>query len=130
MATRVVLWAGTAALTLGADIGTKAIPHQPGVHHYAYVPVLILILLGAFLVGLGIRYSATLAIGSGLMFGGLCGNGGQLILFGYVSDWIPLGGWLTNLADIADALGLVCCCTGYVRILKLRRAQSGEEQNP
>ena len=47
------------------------------------------------------------------MLGGLLGNGGQLVVFGYASDWIPVGGWLTNVADISGAVGLICCLTGY-----------------
>jgi hypothetical protein len=49
------------------------------------------------------------------MFGGLLGNGGQVVLFGYASDWLPIGGWLTNAADIAGAVGLLCCLVDYVR---------------
>lgn len=124
---RSLLLAGTAMLTFGADVITKLIPHREVVDHYSHVPVMLLLLVGVFLVVLGVRYSTTLAIGAGLMVGGLCGNGGQLILEGYASDWIRLGDWLTNVADIADALGLVCCCTGYVRILRLRHSRLGEE---
>lgn len=122
MIERVTLLVCTAMLTLSVDIFTKAFPHRLVVLHHAHVPALVLLLVGIFLVVLGTRYSTTLAIGAGLMVGGLCGNGGQLILFGYASDWIPLGDWLTNVADIADALGLVCCCAGYARILQLRYA--------
>jgi hypothetical protein len=123
---RLILLVCTALLTVSADIFTKAFPHRMVVLHHAHVPALILVLVGAFLIMLGVRYSSTLAIGSGLMVGGLCGNGGQLVLFGYASDWIQLGDWLTNVADIADALGLVCCCAGYARILQVRYA-TGEE---
>src|SRR5438270_13959913 len=125
--TRFLLLSGTAAVTLGADVVTKVIPHREVVDHYSHAPIALLLLVGGFLVVLGVRYSATLAIGAGLMVGGLCGNGGQLVLFGYASDWIRFGDWLTNVADIADALGLVFCCTGYARILKTRYA-TGEEQ--
>ena len=124
---RLALLFGTAALTLAADVTTKVIPHAQVAEHYAHIPILLLFLVGGFLIALGARYSATLAIGAGLMVGGLCGNGGQLILFGYASDWIRLGDWLTNVADIADAVGLVCCFTGYVRILQMRHARADEE---
>src|SRR5438270_10211983 len=125
--TRFLLLSGTAAVTLGADVVTKVIPHREVVDHYSHAPIALLLLVGLFLVVLGVRYSTTLAVGAGLMVGGLCGNGGQLVLEGYASDWIRLGDWLTNVADIADALGLVFCFTGYVRILMLRHAGAGKE---
>ena len=51
--------------------------------------------------------------GAGLMFGALGANAGQLLLQGYATDWIPVAGWLTNLADIAGGVGLLLCLAGY-----------------
>ncbi len=111
---RLVLWTSSAALSLGIDVVTKSAPHSMVVDHYSHTPGIILLGLGVFLFLLGIWRSRVVAIGSGLMFGGLCGNGGQIILYGYASDWLPVGGWLTNAADISGALGLLCCFADYV----------------
>ena len=119
---RFALWSTAGAATLTADVVTKAAPHAMVVHHYSNTPAVVLVLVGLSLYALGLWHSNVLAVGAGLMFGGLCGNGGQLLLYGYATDWIPVGGWLTNIADIAGALGLVCCLTAYV--LPRRRSSS------
>jgi hypothetical protein len=111
--TRFALWMSTSLAALVADIATKSAPHATVVHNQAHTPPLIFALVGCFLWVLGLWHSRLLAIGAGLMFGGLCGNGGQLLVSGYATDWIPVGGWLTNVADISGALGLMCCFTGY-----------------
>jgi hypothetical protein len=110
---RFALWASTGLAAFVADIATKSAPHTTVVHNQAHTPPLIFVLVGCFLWILGLWHSRLLAIGAGLMFGGLCGNGGQLLLNGYATDWIPIGGWLTNIADISGALGLLCCFAGY-----------------
>jgi hypothetical protein len=110
---RFSLWVSTGLTAVVADIATKSAPHATVVHNQAHTPPLIFALVGCFLWILGLWHSRLLAIGAGLMFGGLCGNAGQLLLSGYATDWIPIGGWLTNIADISGALGLVCCFTGY-----------------
>lgn len=112
--TRFLLWSTAAAACFLLDAVTKAAPHANTVNNYSHTPGLMLLVVGLFLCGLGLWHSRTLAVGAGLMFGGLLGNGLQLVLYGYASDWIPVGGWLTNVADISGALGLVCCFTGYV----------------
>jgi lipoprotein signal peptidase len=114
LVTRFALWMSTSLAALVADVATKSAPHATVVHNQAHTPPLLFALVGCFLWVLGLWHSRLLAIGAGLMFGGLCGNGGQLLLTGYATDWIPVGGWLTNVADISGALGLVCCFTGYV----------------
>jgi len=96
---------------------TKATPHATVVNNYSHTPSFVFALVGLFLCALGLWHSRLLALGAGLMFGGLCGNGGQLLLYGYASDWIPIGGWLTNVADISGAVGLVCCFAAYVTTL-------------
>lgn len=110
------LWVSCAGLSFGVDAVTKALPHAVVVNHYAHTPALLLAGLAIFLLLLGLGKSPLVAVGSGFMFGGLCGNGGQVLLFGYASDWIPVGAWLTNVADIAGAAGLLCCFAGYLRI--------------
>lgn len=124
-----VLWGFCAVLSFGADAVTKALPHAIVVNHYAHTPAAILAALAIFLLVLGLGKSPLVAVGSGFMFGGLCGNGGQVLLFGYASDWIPVGNWLTNVADIAGAGGLLCCFAGYLGIpLRGKRpASSGSE---
>lgn len=122
---RLALWTTASVTSLTADIVTKAAPHALVVNHYAHTPAVVLGLVSVFLCALGLLHSNQLAIGAGLMFGGLCGNGGQLLLYGYASDWIPIGGWLTNVADISGALGLLCCFTGYLTVGPRVRSRSG-----
>ncbi len=109
---RLVLWLTSGAVALSADVATKAAPHETVVNHPSDTPLVVLVLVGLCLYALGLWHSNTLAIGAGLMFGGLCGNGGQLVLYGYASDWIPIGQWLTNVADIAGAVGLMLSIAG------------------
>lgn len=111
---RLTLWLTAGTVSLLADIVTKAEPHPLVVNHYSHTPLIVLVAVSIFLFSLGLLHSNQLAIGAGLMFGGLVGNGGQLLLYGYASDWIPIGDWLTNVADISGAVGLLCCCSGYL----------------
>ena len=111
---RFVIWLSAGLASLTADIVTKAVPHPLVINHYAHISLAVLVVVSLLLCSIALWHSNTLSLGSGLMFGGLCGNGGQLVLYGYASDWIPIGGWLTNVADIAGALGLVCCLAGYL----------------
>lgn len=113
LATRFTLWLVAGVASLLADVITKAAPHALVVNNHAHTHPVIFFVVGSFLGALGLWHSRLLAVGAGLMFGGLCGNGGQLILHGYATDWIPIGGWLTNIADISGAAGLICCFTGY-----------------
>lgn len=120
------LWVACAGVSFAADALTKALPHPVVVNHYSHTPAVILVALAIFLLLLGVRKSPLVAVGSGFMFGGLCGNGGQVLLFGYASDWIPVGSWLTNVADIAGAAGLLFCFAGYLGIpLATRNRASG-----
>jgi hypothetical protein len=119
---RFSLWLFAGVVSLLVDVATKAAPHSTVVNNYSHTPSVVFLLVGLFLCGLGLWHSRVLALGAGLMFGGLCGNGGQLLMFGYASDWIPVGGWLTNVADISGALGLIFCFTGYITsVLRLQR---------
>jgi hypothetical protein len=128
MTTRFALFCGAALASFLADIVTKATPHSLVVNNYSHTPGIVLVLVGLFLCALGLWHSRLLAVGAGFMFGGLCGNGGQLLLYGYASDWIPLGGWLTNVADISGAVGLLCCFTGYVVSIRSRRQGATQRQ--
>jgi hypothetical protein len=110
---RFLLWSAAAATSFLVDVATKAVPHTEVVNNHSHTPGLMLLLVAIFLCALGLWHSRTLAVGAGFMLGGLLGNGGQLVLFGYASDWIPVGGWLTNVADISGAVGLICCLIGY-----------------
>jgi hypothetical protein len=112
-ASRFVLWLLTGVTALAADAATKAVHHPFVAYNYSHTPAPVFVVVALFLCLVAIWQSNLVAIGAGLMFGGLCGNAGQLLLFGYATDWIPVGGWLTNLADLSGALGLVTCCAGY-----------------
>lgn len=126
--TRFCLWSLAALSSLGADIVTKAAPHALVENNYSHTPVLVFALVGVFLCILGLWHSNLLAVGAGLMFGGLCGNAGQLLLYGYASDWIPVGGWLTNLADVSGGVGLLCCFVGYARGAMQQHPRTNERQ--
>jgi hypothetical protein len=114
---RVALWVAAGSLALIVDVLSKAAPHSTVVDNYAQTPAIMLIVVGLFLCALSLVRSSLIALGAGIMFGALCGNGGQLLIQGYVSDWLPIGGWLTNLADLLGGAGLVVCCGGYLRSL-------------
>ncbi len=115
---RFALWISFAAAAFLADVLTKIAPHDVVAHHYARTPTLIFVFVGILLCALGVTHSRALAIGSGLMFGGLCGNAEELLLRGYASDWVPIGHWLTNVADLCAAFGLLWCVTSYLMVLR------------
>jgi hypothetical protein len=121
LTTRFALWSTSGTAAFVADVVTKAAHHSEVARNGAHTPPLVFIFVGCFLWTLGLWHSRLLAIGAGLMFGGLCGNAGELFLNGYATDWIPIGGWLTNVADICGAIGLLCCFVGYGRALVQRR---------
>lgn len=112
--TRAVLLSLCALGTLGLDVGTKLAPHAAVAGNYSRMPVPLMVVVGLALVIVGVSHSNLVAAGAGLMLGGLAGNGGQILLAGYATDWIPLGGWLTNVADLAGAMGLGCCGLGFL----------------
>lgn len=112
---RLAIWSSCAALVLAADLITKAVPHRQMAANYAHTPLLVFAVVGLFLLSFVAWHSTALVVGAGLMFGALAGNAGQLIVAGYATDWIPIGGWLTNVADIAGAIGLMICFAGYAR---------------
>ena len=114
MLVRFFIWIAASAASLSIDIVTKAAPHNLVINHYARISPLELLVVSLLLCGLALFHSNMLSVGCGLMFGGLCGNCGQLLLYGYASDWLPVGGWLTNIADIAGAVGLVWCFVSYL----------------
>jgi hypothetical protein len=114
---RLSVWGACALLVVGADSITKAAPHRMVAANHMHTPFVVYAVVGCFLVGLGVSRSPFLVAGAGLMFGALCGNAGQLLMVGYATDWIPIGGWLTNVADIAGAVGLLMCFAGYARSL-------------
>lgn len=119
---RITLWVAAAVMTVAADAVTKALPHRVVVFNYSHTPPLVFGVVAVFLALLAFWRSPLIVLGAGFMFGGLCGNAGQLLLFGYATDWIPVGGWLTNMADVAGAMGLLCCSLGYaVTALRIRR---------
>lgn len=121
--TRFTLWSSTALMVLAVDIATKIAPHGVVVYNYSHAtPASVYLIVGLFLGALALAHSNVIAIGSGLMLGGLCGNAGQLLLVGYATDWIPLGGWFTNVADLSGAAGLLCCAAGYAVRLTAQRA--------
>lgn len=111
---RFTIWLACAAIVFAVDVLTKASSHPIVAYNHAHTPTVVLFLVGLLLFTLGMLHSNVLALGSGLMFGGLLGNGGELLRYGYASDWIHVGHYLTNVADLAGGLGLLCCFVGYL----------------
>jgi hypothetical protein len=118
------LWATCAALVVAVDFVTKAAPHRVVASNYSHAPAMLYLAIGAFLLALGVGHSPLVSVGAGLMFGALCGNIGELMIAGFATDWIEIGGWFTNLADIAGALGLGVCIVGFV--LPLTRSPAAQ----
>ncbi len=118
---RLLLWFSMGTVVFLADAVTKAAPHSEVVYNYSHTPLFVFAGAGLFLCVLAVWQSGLIVAGAGLMFGGLCGNAGQLVVVGYATDWIPIAGWLTNVADIAGAAGFLCCCLGSaIRAARLR----------
>jgi hypothetical protein len=114
LARRLGLWASCAALVVALDVITKATPHAVTATNHARTSTPTYVLVGCFLLSLTAWKSPLIVAGAGLMFGALTANAGQVLLQGYATDWIPVAGWLTNLADIAGAIGLILCLAGYL----------------
>jgi hypothetical protein len=106
---------------------TKSTAHALVLHHYRRLTIIEFIAIGIFLAFLGIYRSNLLALSAGLFLGTLLGNGGELIVHGYATDWIQFrlseNGrlWLTNLADISAALGLICLFVDFSLAWKNRQ---------
>lgn len=116
-ASRAALFLSLAAGSFVLDGATKLTPHGTEAANYSAFPLWLLVTVALCLFALAISHSTLVAAGTGLMLGGLAGNGIQLAVEGYATDWIQVGGWLTNIADISGAVGLLCCCVGYLRPL-------------
>ena len=125
MRRRLILWLAAGLLVFLVDLGTKAAPHDRVAHNAAHTPAIVFLGVAAFLFAVALWHSNLIAVGAGLMFGALCGNAGELLVLGYATDWIPLGGWLTNVADLAGAAGFICCVAGYIRQLTAGKMGSG-----
>jgi hypothetical protein len=111
---RFALWATCATLVIAVDVVTKGVPHREVATNYAHAPAALYLAIGAFLLTVGVVHSPLVSVGAGFMFGALCGNAGQLMIAGFATDWIEIGGWLTNVADIAGGVGLLVCVVGFI----------------
>jgi hypothetical protein len=111
---RLAICGVTGFAVLVVDAATKASSHPLILHHYRRLTVVEFISIGLFLLFLALYRSSLLALGAGFFLGTLFGNGGELLLHGYATDWIQLDlgldnrVWLTNLADVSAAAGMVC----------------------
>jgi lipoprotein signal peptidase len=114
MTTRLVTLLCAAGATVIVDAVTKWMPHPVTVENRSSLPVWAIVAIALCLVGLGVTRSRLVAAGSGLLLGGLLGNDGQVLLQGYATDWISVGSWFTNIADVAGGAGFLCCCIGYL----------------
>jgi hypothetical protein len=104
----------TAGVVLAVDVLTKEADHEAVLLHYRHITPLEFVAVALFLLALAIYRSNLLALAAGLLFGALCGNGGELLLHGYATDWLRVGRWLTNVADLAVVGGLACICADIV----------------
>lgn len=116
---RFSLWSAAAAVSAAVDLATKDSPHPLVLHHYGHASLLDLLPIGLFLFVSVLYGSHVFALGAGLMFGGLLGNGGELLQHGYATDWIVVGRRVTNIADICLILGLLFAWADL--LLRLRR---------
>jgi hypothetical protein len=130
--TRLAICLATGLAVLTADIVTKAASHPLILHHYRRLTVVEFAAIGFFLVFLGLYRSNLLALGAGFFLGTLLGNGGELLLHGYATDWIELDIglenriWLTNVADISAALGMVCLMSDFAFAWQHRREKRAQ----
>lgn len=120
---RLGLWLGMSSIVLLADTVTKALPHAIVVYNMKQTPLAIVVITALALLLAALRGPTLATLGTGLMFGALCGNSGQILVAGHATDWIPLGTWFTNLADVAGTIGLLCCLWAYGRLLFRPRAR-------
>jgi hypothetical protein len=117
---RFIICAATAATVLLADVWTKDASHDIVLLHYRHITPLEFGGVAVFLLFLALYRSNLLALAAGLLLGALGGNGGELLLHGYATDWIHLGRWLTNIADLAVVAGLLCTCADIVSLWSAR----------
>lgn len=117
---RFALWLLTAGGATMVDLVTKNAAHPLVLRHYSHATALDLIPMGLFLLCFAVSGSYLSAFGGGLMFGGLFGNGGELLQHGYATDWILVGPYVTNIADILLVFGLVCINTDL--LIRRKRA--------
>jgi Signal peptidase (SPase) II len=123
----------TGLAVLGVDAMTKASSHPLILHHYRQLTVIEFVAIGLFLVFLSLYRSALLALASGFFLGTLLGNGGELLVHGYATDWIELDLgldnhiWLTNLADISAAVGMLCLMADFALAWRYRKSRHAEQ---
>lgn len=120
---RLAIWLTAAGVSWSVDLITKSQPHPIVLHHYRHSTALDLIPLGLFLFCFALSSTPLFALGTGLMFGGLLGNGGELLRHGYATDWILVGHYVTNIADISLVAGLICLYADLVLLRRRRRAR-------
>ena len=86
------------------------------------------VLLGAGLVA--VARTRLLAIGAGIAIGGGLGNLGEYLVFGRVTDFVPLGvpfkGAVWSPADFFLAAGLVVLWAGAAQYPRTRALQAGD----
>jgi hypothetical protein len=117
----------TAAMVLAADVWTKGANHDLVLLHYRHITPIEIGSVGVFLFALALYRSNLLALAAGLLLGALGGNGGELLLYGYATDWIRVGRWLTNVADLAVVAGLICISADIVLLWSARWRREGAE---
>lgn len=120
---RLFLWAASAGGALAIDVWSKAASHPIVLHHFKHVEAIDLIPTGLFLLCLGVYRSKLVALGAGLMFGGLLGNGIELLRYGYATDWIVVWQYVTNIADIAAVLGLLCLWANVLLLWRRKKVR-------
>lgn len=128
---RFVVWALVGGVSAAVDLHTKMEPHPLVLHHYGHQTLLDLAPIGLFLFATVFYGSLLSAVGTGLMLGGLIGNGGELLSHGYATDWIVWGDRVTNVADIVIVFGLAIAWLDLIRrLLKPRPRNSGSSLRP
>lgn len=107
----------TVLVVLAVDWTTKfiAIVYGHPVYHYTHPNPLVF--LSFLLIPLVLRKHPNMAIPIGLGLGGAAGNILQRMLGQPVTDWIPLGGYIWNLADFAIIIGSVCLVLNALAVM-------------
>lgn len=110
---------GLMLAVLALDLGTKWAMYDPGLLNQrlgadAWRVPFYAAVLGIFVAGLLLTRGAA-GIAFALILGGYLGQMSQLLATGSVSDWLAVGGYWTNVADIAVAAGCALLVLEYGR---------------
>ncbi|GAC1329623.1 MAG: hypothetical protein NVS2B16_11570 [Chloroflexota bacterium] len=133
---QIAIFSMTSVVTAGVDLWTKQLPHAIILHHYNAAAPTKLVALGLCLFVFALHRTPISALAAGLYFGALCGNGGELLVHGYATDWILVDprpfttyALVTNVADICVALGLSSLVVEFMLMVRRRKRSHRPERS-